>query len=286
MRASTCSGPSTSLRLREVVDDRVAVVRAVAAAGDPADQVVAVGGRERQDLDELDAPSRRAASSARSSAPWAAPPARAVGHARFGRDASTGPRGCRTPRDRSCDTGRRPRPAPAAAARDSGRAAQTGGIADASLNRLGKIAAIRGDDRILGVEDVERRRAVVGVDDHLDAVADVVDRARARAGSAARVRIAVRGREGVHHPRQPAVVADARCRDRRRRSRNGASAVTRSRTLRRISSRLSAVTSSLNGSLRGRRGRARSAGGGRSRRARCRRCLRRTSGCWSRPAGS
>ena len=65
-------------RLREVVDDRRAVVRAVAAPGDPADQVVAVRRRERQDLDELRSPSRRAASSARSSAPSAAPPARAA----------------------------------------------------------------------------------------------------------------------------------------------------------------------------------------------------------------
>jgi ABC-type nickel/cobalt efflux system permease component RcnA len=41
--------------LGEVVDHRCAVVRAVAAAGDPADQVVAVGGSEGQNLDKLQA---------------------------------------------------------------------------------------------------------------------------------------------------------------------------------------------------------------------------------------
>ena len=39
--------------LGEVVDDGGAVVGAVAAAGDPADEVVAVGGGEGEDLDEL-----------------------------------------------------------------------------------------------------------------------------------------------------------------------------------------------------------------------------------------
>jgi hypothetical protein len=37
----------------EVVDDGGAVVVAVAAAGDPADEVVAVGGGEGEDFDEL-----------------------------------------------------------------------------------------------------------------------------------------------------------------------------------------------------------------------------------------
>ncbi len=39
--------------LGEVVDDGGAVVGAVAAAGDPADEIVAVGGGEGEDLDEL-----------------------------------------------------------------------------------------------------------------------------------------------------------------------------------------------------------------------------------------
>ena len=39
--------------LGEVVDDRSAVGRAIASAGDPADEVIAVAGGEGEDVDEL-----------------------------------------------------------------------------------------------------------------------------------------------------------------------------------------------------------------------------------------
>src|SRR5262249_25424105 len=42
------------LGLREIEDQRGAVMPTVAASGDPANQVVTVRRRERQDLDELD----------------------------------------------------------------------------------------------------------------------------------------------------------------------------------------------------------------------------------------
>ena len=69
-----------------------------------------------------------------------------------------------------------------------------------------------------------------------------------RDGSGVRIGIGVGRREGIHHPGQPAIVADhdvgIRIEGEKRRELG-----TRSRTLRRISSRLSELTSSLNGSL-------------------------------------
>ena len=83
------------LRLREVVDDALAVVRAVAASGDPADEVVSVGRGERQDADELRV-SRRAASSGRSSAPSPGRPVALRAGRHFGSPRVQDPRGCRT----------------------------------------------------------------------------------------------------------------------------------------------------------------------------------------------
>ena len=78
-----------------------------------------------------------------------------------------------------------------------------GGIAE----QRRKDGAIRGKDGIGGVEYVERDRAVVGVDGHLDAVAHVVDLAVAERVVGG-VGIGFGGGEGVEHPGQAAVVAD------------------------------------------------------------------------------
>ena len=74
------------------------------------------------------------------------------------------------------------------------------------LEHRRKEGLIRRDDRIAAVEDVERRRAVVGVDDHLHAVANVVDALPAQ-HEMARVRKRVGRREPVRDPRQAAVLA-------------------------------------------------------------------------------
>ncbi len=43
------------------------------------------------------------------------------------------------------------------------------------LEKTRKDAAIGRDDRIIRIEDVKRRRTIVGIDNHLHAVAHVVD---------------------------------------------------------------------------------------------------------------
>ncbi len=68
-------------------------------------------------------------------------------------------------------------------------------------------ASIRGDDRVVVVEDVEGGRAVVRVDDDLDAVPHVVGRLAAEQ-VVPRVRIGARCRVGVQHPEDPAIVRD------------------------------------------------------------------------------
>ena len=75
------------------------------------------------------------------------------------------------------------------------------------LEQARKDRAIRVDDRILAIEHVERGRPVVGVDDRLHAVPEVID-AIAAEQIVPRVRKRVRRRERVHHPRQPPIVAD------------------------------------------------------------------------------
>ena len=74
------------------------------------------------------------------------------------------------------------------------------------MNIPGKILRHARDDRVLVVEDIERRRSVVGIDDRLHAVADIVDRF---AGEVVmrRVRIAVRRSESVDDPGEAAIVA-------------------------------------------------------------------------------
>ena len=187
MRASICSGPSTSLRLREVVDDRLAVVLAVAAAGNPADQVVAVGRRERQDLDELDAAvSPGSFISTKFGSIVCVRLLALLVHADFGGDGPeilavvehVGIRHVIQAVDGRLQLEQQLRIADVLAQLRRHRRRV--------LEQARENAAIRGDDRIARVEHVERRRAVVGVDDRLDAVAHVVDRGCDRAGSGAR----------------------------------------------------------------------------------------------------
>ena len=84
--------------------------------------------------------------------------------------------------------------------------AQRGGHRTDVGKQAGKHLAIGSDDRILGIEHIERGRTGVGIDHDLDAVADVIDRI-IRQAVAARVRISVGGREGVHQPVDPAVIS-------------------------------------------------------------------------------
>src|SRR6185437_2800860 len=46
-------GTIDQLRFRKVIDHRLTVVRAIAAAADPSDEIVAVSRSERQDVDEF-----------------------------------------------------------------------------------------------------------------------------------------------------------------------------------------------------------------------------------------
>ncbi len=71
----------------------------------------------------------------------------------------------------------------------------------------GENAAIRGNDRVARVEHVERRGAVVSVDDGLDAVSHVVDSV-AKHAVVARVRVGIGRRERVDDPDEPALLRD------------------------------------------------------------------------------
>jgi len=83
-------------------------------------------------------------------------------------------RGCRTHRDWSYGTGRTRPPAPSATAR---------GIEHACANRPHRVrianraerSSIAGDDRIVRIEHIEGRLSAVRVDQHFDAVANVID---------------------------------------------------------------------------------------------------------------
>ena len=59
---------------------------------------------------------------------------------------------------------------------------RSGGIASNGLNSAGKDAPVGRDDRIGGIRDVERDRPVIGIDDHLHRIADVVDVASSACG--------------------------------------------------------------------------------------------------------
>ncbi len=88
------------------------------------------------------------------------------------------------------------------------------GVADVLAQRLRHCAAILeqarehapigSKNRVLGVKDVEGRRAIVGVDDHLDAVPHVVDGVASEV-EVPRIRKGFRNGKGVDHPRQPTI---------------------------------------------------------------------------------
>ena len=85
---------------------------------------------------------------------------------------------------------------------DSASAARSpAGIFVDRREQAGEGPAERRGDRVARIDHVVGGGAVVGVDDHLDAVADVVD-----AAGALRVGIAIAGRVGVLDPEQPALV--------------------------------------------------------------------------------
>src|SRR3984893_11313969 len=73
--------------------------------------------------------------------------------------------------------------------------------------QAGKYGPIRGNDGILRVEHIERRRAGVRVDHDLHAIADEVDSLIAKR-VASRVWVAIGRREGVHQPVDPAILTD------------------------------------------------------------------------------
>ena len=75
------------------------------------------------------------------------------------------------------------------------------------LEQSGKNPAILHDDRILRVIHIKRCSAIVGVDDHLNAIPHVVNEVVAEC-IVPGVGIAVGGRKRVHNPRQPTIVAD------------------------------------------------------------------------------
>src|SRR5580698_8616512 len=73
------------------------------------------------------------------------------------------------------------------------------------FEEAGKDASIRCEDRIFTVEDVERHRAVVSVNNGLDAIPHVVNRVIAETVMS-RIRIAVGGCVRIHDPRESAIV--------------------------------------------------------------------------------
>ena len=85
--------------------------------------------------------------------------------------------------------------------------AQSGRHRRGVLEETREDAAVRPDDRVVRVEDIKRRRAVVGIDDHFDAVTHVIDEIPVQT-VVARVRVTVGDRERVHQPRQPAIVIE------------------------------------------------------------------------------
>ena len=179
----------------------------VAAPRDPANEVVPVGGRERQDLDELDALLARQRHQHEVRLHRLRGLLALSGHADFARHApeilavvkGAGIGHVVQPVDGGLELEEQ-LGIPHVLAHLRGHGGRV-------PEQAGKEPAIRHDDRILIVDHVERRGPIVRVDDHLHAVAHVVD-LLAPHSEVPRVRIALRRGEAVHHPRQPAIVAD------------------------------------------------------------------------------
>ncbi len=85
--------------------------------------------------------------------------------------------------------------------------AQSRRHAGSGFEQTRKYPAVRGQDRILLVENIKSSGAVVSVDYYFYAVAHVVDGIFAQLVMGG-VRILIGGGESIHHPREPAVLAD------------------------------------------------------------------------------
>ena len=200
MRAATCRGPKTRRCFGKQERHQTPVRRAVGAGGEPGDHVVAAQRGERHQEDELLA--------------WLAGNAhdRVVGVllALASRPpACAGPTRdppcCRTRAGPACDTSRTCAPGRRRSRPDSGRAP---GGRPASCRSAPGGPGTRPRRRARSDPGRRRRRSctrpVVGVDHHLDRVADVV----AEAGHALGVREAVGHGVPVEEPRQAPVLAD------------------------------------------------------------------------------
>ena len=187
----------------------------IAAPGDPANEVVTIRRREREDLDEFD---RRLAGKLHQDEVRVHRLRRLVArrcHSDFGGD---GPQIFAVIKDdRICHVietvgGGLQAQQQLGVAHVS---AKIGGHGRGIFEQLRKDVAIGRDDGIVWIEDVEGRRSVICVDHHFHAVSHVVDLVVAER-VVGRVGIVVRGGKCVEHPREPAVVADHDVRDRNR----------------------------------------------------------------------
>src|ERR1039458_8728245 len=75
------------------------------------------------------------------------------------------------------------------------------------LEQAGKDTSIGSQNRILLIENIKRRRAVICVNHYLDAVAHVID-GTATETVMGRIRIVVRCRERIHDPRKAAIFTE------------------------------------------------------------------------------
>ena len=87
-------------------------------------------------------------------------------------------------------------------------AAQIGGHRRGRLEQIGKQIPIGLEQRVVGIEDVEVHRAVVGVDGGFHRIADVVELADAFHADFGRVRMDIGGHVAIDDPNQAAGVGE------------------------------------------------------------------------------
>ena len=73
------------------------------------------------------------------------------------------------------------------------------------MEERGKRCAIRLNQRVIRIEHVELRRAIVGIDGDLDAVTNVIDGSLS-GPVVTRIRIIPSFREGIHDPVEPPII--------------------------------------------------------------------------------